>query len=408
MSFDLIRVCVFGRGDPGWSDQVTLRDASAVEAAGFAIQTFLTDVDLTRHLVEIRPQVIVSFGRPETYQNLWRAPLEVRRRWITFPDLNVDPADVAERIIQTYITNATTDRFPEEPLVSVFTPTHLTGDKIERPLRSLLAQSYANWEWVLYDDSPDDGRTFAAISELCCRDQRIAAYRAHRASGRIGEVKRRACGLARGSILVELDHDDELTPDALGHVIEAHRAYPDAGFFYTDCAEVFESGENATYGDSWGFGYGSYREEWLNGRTYMVTNAPDINSKTIRHIVSVPNHIRAWTREAYQASGGHNPDVHVCDDYELVLRTFLTTRMVHIQRFGYIQYFNNSSSGNTQWQRNTEIQRLVKYFRARYEAQIHERFVELGVDDFIWRPDGWLDWETPNPADTPIANYRFA
>ena len=139
----------------------------------------------------------------------------------------------------------------------------------------------------------------------------------------------------------------------------------------------------------------------------MVTNAPDINAKTIRHIVSVPNHIRAWTRDAYYASGGHNADVHVCDDYELVLRTFLTTRMVHIQRFGYILYFNNASSGNTQWQRNTEIQRLVKYFRARYNDAIHERFVDLGVDDYIWRPGGWLDWEIPNPADTPIANYRF-
>jgi glycosyltransferase involved in cell wall biosynthesis len=408
MAFDLIRVCVFGRSDPGWSDRVTLHDASQVEAAGFDLHSFLTDIDLTRHLVEIRPQVIVSFGKAETYRNLWEAPLEVRRRWINFADLNVDPAEVADRIMSTFITNATIHRFPEEPLVSVFTPTHLTGDKIERPFRSLLAQGYRNWEWVLYDDSPDEGRTFATISELCCRDQRISAFRSHRASGRIGEVKRRACGLARGAILVELDHDDELTPDALRHVVEAHRTFPDAGFFYTDCAEVFESGENATYGKSWGFGYGSYREEWLHGRAYMVTNAPDINAKTIRHIVSVPNHVRAWTREAYDACGGHNPDVHVCDDYEIVVRTFLTTRMVHVQRFGYIQYFNNASSGNTQWQRNTEIQRLVKYFRARYNDEIHQRFVELGVDDFIWRPGGELDWNSPNPVDTPIANYCFA
>src|SRR5262249_822316 len=128
MAFDLVRVCVFGRNDPGWVDRVTLRDASAVEAAGFEIHTFLTDIDLVRHLVDIRPQVIVSFGNPETYRNLWAAPLEVRRRWINFPDLNVDPADVAERIMGTFVTNATTDRFPQEPLVSVFTPTHLTGN----------------------------------------------------------------------------------------------------------------------------------------------------------------------------------------------------------------------------------------------------------------------------------------
>jgi O-antigen biosynthesis protein len=407
VQFDLIRVCVFGRIDLDWRERVKLPGATSVEAAGFDIHLFSDDSDLRRILVELRPQVIVSFGQAESFQQLWAAPLEVRRRWLNFEDPEIDPAIVAERIMATFIANATDERFADQPLVSVFTPTHMTGPKIERPLRSLLAQSYRNWEWVIYDDSPDEGQTFAQISELCRQDQRIAAYRGERAIGCIGEVKRRACGLARGAILVELDHDDELTPNALQHVVEAYRRFPDAGFFYTDCAEIFESGENATYGEGWAFGFGSYREEWLNGRSYMVTNAPDINAKTIRHIVGVPNHIRAWTRQAYHQTGGHNPEVHVCDDYELVIRTFLTTRMVHIQRFGYIQYFNDKSTGNTQWQRNAEIQRLVKYFRARYNDQIHQRFVELGVDDFIWREDGSVDWDTPNPSPTPIANYLF-
>jgi glycosyltransferase involved in cell wall biosynthesis len=303
--------------------------------------------------------------------------------------------------------NADADRFPDQPLVSVFTPTYKTGTKIHRPLRSLQAQSYSEWEWVIFDDSPDGGRTFEQMSALAFGDPRIVAYRADRPSGNIGEVKRRACGLARGRILVELDHDDELTPGALAAVVEAYRRFPDAGFFYTDCAEVFESGQSATYGETWAYGYGSYRQESLNGTEFQVTNYPDVNAKTIRHIVGVPNHLRAWTREGYQAAGGHNPEVHVCDDYELIIRTFLTTRMVHIQRFGYIQYHNDASSGNTQRHRNAEIQRLVRYFRNAYNDRIHERFVELGVDDFIWREGGELDWNVPNPADTPIANYRF-
>jgi O-antigen biosynthesis protein len=81
--------------------------------------------------------------------------------------------------------------------------------------------------------------------------------------------------------------------------------------------------------------------------------------------------------------------------------------MVHIQRFGYIQHYNNASSGNTQRQRNAEIQRLVKYVMIRYNDQIHQRFEELGVDDFIWHDGGGLDWEMPNPPDTPIANYQM-
>ena len=365
------------------------------------------DADLERVLVEFRPQVIVTFGAAQDYRRLWQAPLTVRSRWVNIPEWDTDPASVAERIIAAYTVNATTERFAEEPLISVFTPTYLTGDKIERPLRSLQTQRYRNWEWVIYDDSPDGGRTFAAMSRLAQDDHRIGVFRADRPSACIGEVKRRACGLARGAILLELDHDDELTPNALADVVEAHRRFPDAGFFYSDCAEFRENGEPATYGNDWGLGFGSYREEVHDGRRCMVTNYPDINAKTIRHIVGVPNHYRAWTRAAYYAAGGHNPDVHVCDDYELLVRTFLTTRMVHVRRLGYLQYFNNESTGNTHRHRNAEIQRLVKYFRYQYNQRIHDRLVDLGVDDFMWRDGGNLDWNAPHPDPTPFANYEL-
>ncbi|MGI9253631.1 MAG: glycosyltransferase family 2 protein, partial [Thermomicrobiales bacterium] len=267
--------------------------------------------------------------------------------------------------------------------------------------------TYANWEWVIYDDSPDDGETFARMSDLAASDFRISAFRSDTACGNIGEVKRRACGLAKGDILLELDHDDELTPNALRSLVDARNRYPEAGFFYSDCAEIFENGVNATYGSEWGMGYGSYREESHGGRTYMVTNYPDINSLTIRHIVGVPNHFRAWTRGAYVACGGHNPEIHVCDDYELLIRTFLTTPMVHIRRLGYIQYHNTESSGNTHRKRIKEIQRLVRMFRDAYADRIHERFVELGVDDFLWRDGGHLDWSMPRPNPAPIANLLF-
>src|SRR3712207_6744935 len=155
MTFNLVRVCILGQTDLRWCDRIQLRGATPVEAAGFDIHAFADDSELARILIEIRPQVIVTFGQAETYRQLWAAPLEIRRRWVNFETPDVDPAVMADRIMATFIENATTDRFPEEPMISVFTPTHLTGAKIERPLRSLLVQSYPNWEWVIYDDSPD-------------------------------------------------------------------------------------------------------------------------------------------------------------------------------------------------------------------------------------------------------------
>ncbi|MFT4040946.1 MAG: glycosyltransferase [Thermomicrobiales bacterium] len=406
MAFDLIRVCAFGDCDPAWLANLRLADASSVEAAEFDVTPAPDDADLARLLVTVRPQVIISVGEIEQFPRLLNAPLEYRRRWLHFPTQE-DPQHVAAMIMECYIQNVATARFPDYPLVSVFTPTYLTGDLIQRPWQSLRNQVYDNWEWVLYDDSPDDGETFAQLRALAQTDARVQVFRAAEPSGVIGEVKRRCCGLARGAILLELDHDDELTPNAINDVVEAYRHYPDAGFFYTDCAEVFADGTNAVYGDNWAFGYGSYRTETYRGHEYMVSNYPDINAKTIRHIVGVPNHIRAWTREAYQRAGGHSPDLHVVDDYELLLRTFLTTRMVHIMRFGYIQHYHNSADGNTHRKRNAEIQRLVRYLAAAYNDRIHERLLELGVDDFMWTPGGYLDWDTEAPIPTPAANYRM-
>lgn len=405
MAFDLIRVAVFGQSEPDWLEQLRIAGLEEKEAATFDARLFANDAALSRVLADFRPQVLVSFGKPESFPQLWYAPLDVRRRWLNY-ELPAPPPDrIADAIMSAYLTSLHDSRFPHEPLVSVITPTYLTGEKIARPMQSLLRQTYANWEWVIYDDSPDAGETFERLSILCQQDQRMMTFRAGVPSGNIGEVKRRAFGLGTGQILVELDHDDELAPTILRDIVEAAQRFPDAGFFYSDYAGVFEGGGNSTHVDGWGFGFGGYRQEVHDGRELMVTNYPSINAKTIRHIVGVPNHVRAWTRDAYVAAGAHNPQVHVCDDYELLLRTFLTTRMVHIQRLGYIQYHNNASTGNTHRHRNKEIQRLVRYFRWHYNERIHQRFLELGVDDFIWQRDGHLEWSTPNPDPAPIANY---
>jgi O-antigen biosynthesis protein len=272
LAHDLIRAILFGETDPVRMDRIRIGWTGPVEVSDFDIRAYLDDHALDAILAVDAPQVIVTIGAPEDYPRLLAAPLMVRRRWINVPDPAADPAEIADRILRAYAGSATAERFPQEPLVSVFTPTDLTGEKIERPRRSLLAQTYGNWEWVLYDDSPDEGETFARMSAIAAADHRVSAFRADRPCGNIGEVKRRACGLAKGRILLEFDHDDELTPGALRSLIDAANHYPEAGFFYSDCAEVFEDGKNASYGDDWGIGYGSYREEVHSGRTYLVTS----------------------------------------------------------------------------------------------------------------------------------------
>jgi glycosyltransferase involved in cell wall biosynthesis len=367
---------------------------------------YASDENLPAILAQDRPSVIVSIGKLADFAHLQKAPYEVKRRWLHFSE-GTSPQAIGKAAFNCFIRNLFQRSEGAPPLVSVFTPTYRTGELIHRPYQSLLRQTYNNWEWVVVDDSDDDGATLELLQALAHQDERIALYKSPRRSGIIGEIKRRACMQARGEILVELDHDDELTYDALDKVVKTFAKYPQAGFAYSDWTEVFEeSGECVNYGAHWAYGYGSYRSEEYDGKTLLVANTPPINPKTIRHIVGVPNHLRAWRRSTYLEIGGHNPAIHVADDYELLIRTFLHTKMAHIPYLGYIQYMRGGS--NTQDVRRKEIQRLVRYFRDYYDEPIHERFQRLRVDDYVWdkasgRSVPQLEW-VPSPAHEPQCN----
>ena len=158
----------------------------------------------------------------------------------------------------------------DHPLVTVFTPAYKTGEKISRPFLSLKEQTYTNWEWIIVDDSDDDGKTFKMLSDLARKDHRIQVFKPWEHSGIIGRIKNWACSLGRGDILVELDHDDALTDYALDNVVRGFKQFPEAGFLYTDCAEIFEDGTNLTYRKGWAFGYGSYTDVEYRGKLYQV------------------------------------------------------------------------------------------------------------------------------------------
>jgi hypothetical protein len=69
----------------------------------------------------------------------------------------------------------------------------------------------------------------------------------------------------------------------------------------------------------------------------------------------------------------------------------------------------NAGGDNTQNYRRQEIQRLVRFIRERYDKQIHERFVELGVHDDAWSDElGWsaMLW-TPIPKVENSVNYTW-
>jgi hypothetical protein len=150
------------------------------------------------------------------------------------------------------------------------------------------------------------------------------------------------------------------------------------------------------YGENFAFGYGSYYQTEYEGVVYQVAKTPDINPKTIRHIVGVPNHLRSWKKSFYMSIGGHNRRLTIADDYELIVRTFLKGKMVRIPKMCYLQHYHNS---NTQDATRADIQRRVRSIASYYNEQIKKRFEELGMKDWAYEANPVNPLLVPTPEN---------
>ena len=276
-------------------------------------------------------------------------PERLMRRWVKLPSLDV--AVINAHVLDAYMKLILS---PQRPVFSIFTTCFHSYDKIKRAYQSVLRQTI-DWEWIVLDDSIDEH--FGFLQEVLT-DPRVRLYkRPHH--GFIGNVKQEAVSLCRGEYVLELDHDDEIVPSLLSDAVKAFDD-PEVGFVYTDYCNLYENGEPFHYGNYFSLGYGGYYRQFYKGKWIYVAMSPNINSTTLSHIVSIPNHARMWRRKVLLDIGNYNEYLPICDDYELLLRTAVHTKMVRIPKLGYIQYMNDDQN-NFSLIRNSEINRLREH-----------------------------------------------
>jgi glycosyltransferase involved in cell wall biosynthesis len=388
--------------------EFTTRDVAYGVETRLETQHLLNEDNLIEKIQQFNPHVIAVQTEDDTqFPILENQSREIKNKWISFDKVTQETGDDLHYTLMTNILKR-----DNSYLVSWFTPIHNTGEVLKRTYESLKNQTYKDWEWVITNDSSDGGKTLKIAEEIAKNDLRVKVFDIKpRTKGVVGDSKYRAASLCKGYILAELDHDDYLTPDATELLVKASHAHPDAGFFWTDSAEVDENWEPMWYEEPFCYDYGTYRTEKAIGKTFTnVVNGININPKTIRHIVGIPNHIRAWRKEVYQYIGGHNRNLSVADDYELIVRTFLATRMVRIPKLCYLQFIAYKGNNvNTQHGSRAEIQRLSNSIAYYYNEAIRERFEQLGYHDWGYYFDPNKPYLTPSRfGDEECAvNYTY-
>lgn len=250
---------------------------------------------------------------------------------------------------------------------SVFTPTH-NPIYLSELYACLKQQNNSDWEWVILEntaDTDDDDWHNTKSSLLkdyipeAIFDKRVTVSRAPIAVAEkgIGALKKYACGLCKGDYLVEIDHDDLVREDLFSHLSNAiAESTPDVVF--SDFAEFNADGSPHVYSpDS---GWESYHTTW-NGNDYIAMVAFDADPSSLSRIWYAPNHVRCFKRDAYLASGGHNENLTVCDDHELLCRMYSQNYKFHhvpecLYFYRLLPASTDTSKINTYIKHNAKIQ----------------------------------------------------
>jgi SAM-dependent methyltransferase len=292
---------------------------------------------------------------------------------------------------------------------SIFTPVHKMNEGyLNNLFDSLVAQSYdQDFEWlvVLNGDITYEqwGKWLTSKSGYSFTINWIRSE----TTGNVGQLKKQACEKANGEICIELDWDDMLTPDALQELDNAF-SDPNVVFAYSNSAQ-FEDGtwlaERAgkyPYSNYWGW---NKRKTSYKGHDLWEMVAFEPTAHSIRRIEWAPNHVRAWRKDAYLAIGGHDANIALGDDHDLVCRFYIAYGQKGFAHIDKCIYIYRAHTENTCKVRNGEVQQQVGKNYNKYINDLATRWATdngLRKLDLGGRFNAWKGYETVDLLDADI------
>ncbi|HZP80358.1 MAG TPA: glycosyltransferase [Chthonomonadaceae bacterium] len=205
------------------------------------------------------------------------------------------------------------ESFSYRPRISIVTPVYNPPpDVLEATLRSVLAQTYENWELCLADGNSQTPGVKETLARFAQADPRIRVTYLEQNEGISGNSNR-ALQMGRGDFVLLLDHDDILAPDALFEVVKLLKTHPDTNIVYFDEDKL--SADGSTRLEPW-FKPHAWSPEMLLSVNYLMHSV--LHRRLIKEV------------------GGFDPATDGAQDWDLLLRCTEKTRKIrHIPRILY-------------------------------------------------------------------------
>lgn len=210
------------------------------------------------------------------------------------------------------------EEWSDPPLISVIMPTYKPERAwLEAAVDSVARQAYPNWELCICDDASGDADLTVYLSSL--DDPRIKVTQLDENAG-IAGASNAALALARGSHIALLDHDDELSPDALAQVA-AVIVDRDPDLIYSDEVKLAPDGS-------------------VTDPHYK----PDFSREQVQSQNYV-SHLTVLRRSIVESVGGFRTGVEGSQDHDLLLRACCVAETVH--HIPQVLYYWRQVEGST-------------------------------------------------------------
>ena len=190
--------------------------------------------------------------------------------------------------------------------------------------RSVLQQTYQNFEIVIVDDCSTD-ESLSQIRALTANDSRFRIFENEKNEG-VGFTKKKCIELANGEICGFIDPDDAVTEDALHLSVQQYEKDPKIVAAYSQlifCDENLKSVKLFT-------------------RTRKIKNG----EKYFFNINNEVSHFFTFKKEKYALTSGINEELRYAEDFDLYLKMYEKGNFKYISKPLY--FYRRHEKGLTQ------------------------------------------------------------
>ncbi len=244
--------------------------------------------------------------------------------------------------------------------ISVLMPVYNSSRFLVEAIESVLAQTHADFEFIVIDDGSTDG-TLAIAQSFAAKDPRIQVI-THANMG-MGKSLNDAMIRAKGEWIARLDGDDLMAPDRLERQLAFLKEHPDLVVASSLVYYVDESGKT------------------IGKNSSRFTNREAITESIANHWPVGFHHPAAiFRKDIIQSLGGYRPQFWPADDMDLWNRVVDAGHAVLVQPEYLTKYRIHASSVTVGKFRATEekAQWVEACIRAR-----HDRKPEPGWEQFL-------------------------